>query len=435
MPWSLTEEGFEALSTLRELEDLDLGYARDRPMGDAGLIHLAKLRNLRRLDLEGVDLTGSSMKYIKPLKGLEELNLQRNPKITDAGLPELKGLMNLRELRLGDSSKITDAGVVQLRSLRNLRFVELYRIGPTGLAALKDLPHLDHLKIGSYDPGPGEPDLSVLRGLKWLEIMHVSGQDSRRAILPPGLRRLDVPYSTAARLDLGSAKRMDQVAVHLGRLPSDYDKPRDLKWLSSLPELRELTLFGSFESDVKAVAGLTSLRRLNLTGNACLPTIGDEGMRSLAGLSNLESLTLEDYYGGGIKELEVNAGMDVLPKLRNLRRLELRGLPAVTTPALANIWELKELRVLELHISGERLDEPLHDGLAGINALSELEELSLPLTVRLRLTDDGLKNLASLKKLRRLDLGSIEGYTDDALASLMRALPDLQVLKRTYKSR
>ena len=44
-----------------------------------------------------------------------------------------------------------------------------------------------------------------------------------------------------------------------------------------------------------------------------------------------------------------------------------------------------------------------------------------------------LKNLASLKKLRRLDMGTIRGYSDEALAALMRTLPNLRVVKRTYK--
>jgi hypothetical protein len=38
-------------------------------------------------------------------------------------------------------------------------------------------------------------------------------------------------------------------------------------------------------------------------------------------------------------------------------------------------------------------------------------------------------NLLWLKRLRVLDLTGNDGYTDEALASLMRALPDLQVVK------
>ena len=34
--------------------------------------------------------------------------------------------------------------------------------------------------------------------------------------------------------------------------------------------------------------------------------------------------------------------------------------------------------------------------------------------VGMKVTDDGLKNLANLKKLRHLDLGTIRGYSDDA---------------------
>jgi hypothetical protein len=72
------------------------------------------------------------------------------------------------------------------------------------------------------------------------------------------------------------------------------------------------------------------------------------------------------------------------------------------------------------------------DAFAYLGAMSELEELSIT-TPGGRVTDKGLKSLAGLKKLRRLDLGKTGGYSDEALASLMRDLPDLEEVVRGYK--
>ena len=71
-------------------------------------------------------------------------------------------------------------------------------------------------------------------------------------------------------------------------------------------------------------------------------------------MRNLKTLEIKDYFDGLDDNLKVNAGLDVLPKLKNLRHLTLHGFPAVTSKSLANIWQLKQLRVLELNLAGMR---------------------------------------------------------------------------------
>jgi hypothetical protein len=408
--WKVSREQIESISTLSELQDLELGmeFLEKNQVPGEYLGALGRLPSLRRLRLSGFKFSDASMRAFESLRRLEELDV-------------------------GDNHGITDAGVANLARLPNLRFLSIGRLGVAGLAALKSFPRLENLTLGTFEPTVAKADLSVLCNLKRLDFGGFAEEGGKTA-LPSNLRQLKVDIDRVDELDLQHCKSIESVDLRIfrNRLEGDDAAKRIIaRWLIALPELRDLTLHDPTEAEVAAIAGLTSLRGLSLEAS-CMPSIADGGMRRLSALQNLESLCVQDDYGGGNKTFEVNAGMDVLPKLKQLRRLELRGLPAVTRDALANVWQMKRLRTLKLNLVG-KADGSIDDMLARIGTLGELEDLSLSFVVRKTATDEGLKNLASLKRLRCLDLGDIGGYSDDALASLVSALPTLQVLKRTYK--
>ena len=243
-------------------------------------------RNLRRLRLPGGELGDEFLKDIKAFVGLEELDVRWNNKITDAGLAAISGtLVNLKTLAIGSGDGITDAGVAALsrlvnlrvldlpsgdhvtdagvgdfKALRELRFLQLGEAGPSGLKALKDLPRLDHLAVDAVKVVPGRVDLSAMEGVTWLEIGHFVGKAGPRHRLPAGLQRLDIACLTAENLDFRSSAGIAQVQVCLDRSLFGENEACNLEWLSSLPELRELTLARPIKSDVMAIAGLTSLR-------------------------------------------------------------------------------------------------------------------------------------------------------------------------------
>ena len=181
----------------------------------AGLSHSTSLKTLRRLSLPSGELDDGSLEYIKALVGLEELNVQGNSKMTDAGVAKLGGLANLRELDFGGDGRIT-GGVAHFKGLRNLCFLEIYKVGPSDLLALKDLPRLEHLEIGEFGPGPWKADLSVLRGLRWLDITYADGEIPGQGRLPADLRRLDMPCRAAAQLDLQSAEQISELHLYIG---------------------------------------------------------------------------------------------------------------------------------------------------------------------------------------------------------------------------
>jgi hypothetical protein len=397
LPWNTTEPGLKAISSLPRLEEVQLRVTEDR--SNEGLAELGRVRNLRRVHVSGAGLSDKSIKFVSLLKGLEELNLRysRDPKTV----------------------RITDAGVAELKGLNTLRVLRLDRLGPMGMAALMSLPNLEHLDIDLYVPAPGATDLSSLHNLKWLRIGGIAGPPSARFRLPVNLERLSIDSAAARKMDFNSCP-------HLTNLEVDIIADRqagDLNWLSEVLQLRELALLSqATDRDVKTIAAIASLRALTLQGG-CPGPFGDETMKGLRGLPQLESLRI-DAPSGTVTDL----GMDVLRDLKDLRTLDLSLGNSVTAKGLASIYELKQLRVLRLELSVE-LRRSLDAVLAHVARLSELEELCIAGS----LTDEGLKSLAALKKLRRLDLSGCTGYTDDGLASLMRALPDLQVVKLTYK--
>ena len=70
------------------------------------------------------------------------------------------------------------------------------------------------------------------------------------------------------RLDLASCKKIDKVQLLAGRGGLNWSEVPELKWVLTCRGLRELTLDDAADADVSAVAALTSLRVLTITG-AC----------------------------------------------------------------------------------------------------------------------------------------------------------------------
>ncbi|MBI1917878.1 MAG: hypothetical protein HYS12_24550, partial [Planctomycetes bacterium] len=140
-PQRISDAGLRRLSTLHQMELLDLYGNR---VSDAGLVHLQGMHELRELNLSLLAITDGGLAHLKPLKRLERLELLYSegfagPLITNAGLSSLKPLMNLNVLNL-TGARVTDAGLGNLRSLTKLKLLELVNTGATteGIRAMKE---------------------------------------------------------------------------------------------------------------------------------------------------------------------------------------------------------------------------------------------------------------------------------------------------------
>jgi hypothetical protein len=94
----------------KPIVSVDLGYTE---MTDAGLKHVAGLKQLQTLDLRHTKVTDAGLEHLAGLKKLRVLNLRRT-QVTDKGLEHLAGLKKLRTLSLY-GTKVTDEGEADLR--------------------------------------------------------------------------------------------------------------------------------------------------------------------------------------------------------------------------------------------------------------------------------------------------------------------------------
>ena len=160
------DRGFRDIATLDQLQELTAsglllnGLKKDEPR-DTTIKELGRLKQLRKLDLSNTNTADESARAIAGLNELKVLHAY-GTKITDAGIMELAKLKQLEELRIGyaitdngvnalagnmrlktlslqNNSGITDASVKALSGLTSLRDLELVRtkISPKGRVELR----------------------------------------------------------------------------------------------------------------------------------------------------------------------------------------------------------------------------------------------------------------------------------------------------------
>jgi hypothetical protein len=300
-----------SLAKFRALEELDLtGSAGSRDAEWAERI--AEVVTLRRLSLDHCRLVrGGWLAPLARLPALGELSLAG---VEDADLAPLAASPALRTLRISRSPALTDAGLEPVGSLGGLTSLELDGCG--GVASLAPLAPLHRLERLVLRGGTALTDegLAAVAGLKALTSLDLSGC---RSVTDAGVAHL-VGLPRLAELDLGGR--------HLG---------------GSL----RLEPVPIADAGLAQIARIASLRRLNLSGFhaeewGCrtvqqgpivldFPTrFTDEGLRALARLPTLESLSIATS-----REI-TEAGLAWLGQVRTLVDLDVRGCPGLTREAV-----------------------------------------------------------------------------------------------------
>jgi hypothetical protein len=156
-----TDEGLRSIGQMSGLEELYMWDARS--VTDAGVAHLAGLRDLKKIHISGSRITDDSLVLLSGLPRIEDLSLQQNH-FSDEGLKRLRGQDRLKWLYIGlGDGAITDAGLEHLAGFRKLEELDLQkaRITARGLEWLKGLGTLKMLWLS--ETGLTDDDLRGLR--------------------------------------------------------------------------------------------------------------------------------------------------------------------------------------------------------------------------------------------------------------------------------
>ncbi len=132
-------------------------HLRGRELTDAGLTHVADLKDVVSLNLRDTKITSTGLAHLKGLSKLRRLHLERT-KIGDEGIGNLAGLSNLEYLNLY-GTKITDKSLVQLAGLKNLKQLYVWQTEVTDVG-------VDQLKKAL-------PGLKVVRGVDLNKVVAV----------------------------------------------------------------------------------------------------------------------------------------------------------------------------------------------------------------------------------------------------------------------
>ncbi len=209
----VTDAGLEHLAGVRQLQQFDASASR---VTSVGLRHLATAE-LRNLNLRGTSL-GDDLTCLAAFQQLQILDLGETD-VSDEELEHLASLSNLERLCL-DSTRISDEGLKHLRGLESLDFLLLSstQITDRAFRHLKDLPALRILIANDTQiVGSGLKRCLQFQTLEELNISNTTVSDEFVARLKG--------QSSLGYLDLSDTEVTDAGLVHL------MDMKR-LVWLS-----------------------------------------------------------------------------------------------------------------------------------------------------------------------------------------------------------
>jgi hypothetical protein len=287
---------------------------------------------------------------------------------TEGSLPE--GPFEVTRVNLYSIEGLKDDDLARLKMLRGLKWIVLVD------APLLTDACMEH--IGQIDS---------LVGLVLADIP-LSGDGFKPLVRLPGLKHLDLvrlPNAANTLSDIAELPSLELLSLKDAALEGAWAAP-----LKRAPRLKNLTLSQTQISDEswQSLLTLDNLESLNFSG-AC--DVSPQRLRQLSKLPKLTTLKFEDH---GIVDRE-------LPTVEQLR-------------AVAELKQLKHLRLLQVHVSA--------DSLAAIKPL-KLEQLCLAET---RLEDVDLSALKQMQQLKVLEIQKT-GLSAEAVAELRKALPNCTI--------
>lgn len=352
LPSIITDAGVAHLAGHPTLENLSLYNTQ---ITNQGLPYLASLPSLRKLNLRNRDadprnppITDAGLAHLKRIKTLEHLDLP-NFGFTDAGLADLGELTNLKYLWIGcrGNSPFTDAGmkhVAKLHALESLS-INAKNLSDEGVACIASLSRLRSLLLGTDAISvEGMAQLAKLRELETLELtankVPFSGANHLNGL--PKLNRLTLRMlvNDGATLDLGRLPRLEFVTLNAATGSTFRDK--DLASLGRLKQLVWLQMSGMdtpleiTDQGIGYLAGLKDLDRLTIGG----PALTDRSLATIGGFKRLDMLNVwGNFTDAGLRNLEdlkalrsvtIRSGTNFSPAARERLRKNMPNLLVLT---------------------------------------------------------------------------------------------------------
>ena len=401
----MTDEALAVIADVAHVTSLQLGGSK--ALTDDGIMHLARMPQLRHLDLSGTALTDRGLVVLRDLPALESVALS-GTRVSDAGLAELAHCERIETVDLmwtatGDGALRALAGKTRLRTLRSGTGVT-----DAGIPLLHEIPvfkrwHGGEVKIAllSFDAAPNQ---LMLRGSftdRGVEAMR--GLDGLFGL---NLDDRDLAITAAAMTPLASLP-------HLGWLAVDA---RDdwMPAIARMPALRFLGMQDTTASDDGFVV-LSQSKTIEYIWGRRSHNLKTRGFAALATMPALRGLSVS------CRNVD-DAGIALLPAFLALRELMPMDIPDAGYRHIGKCAELESLILMYCRDTTDAATEQ-------ITGLSKLRYYFNSYTT---ITDRTPALLSTMDSLERIVFDVCHGLTDGGIRQLA-LLPVLRELRASGK--
>jgi len=401
---------------------------------------LSRLTGLQILSLQSAGITNEGLEHLRPLRSLRGLELTQ-ASISNRGLAVLMDLPALEYLSL--NTGVTDAGLRQVAQLSNLRWLSIAdgKMWGPGLAELAKLPRLERLCIVQSRSPLFDRHIKYLEGLTQLKGLTLWGSacntltDASLASIGK-LKNLEelyfirtmprfTPAGVAHLKGLKNLKKIAFAQIMWSGYAGKYDGDEVVRQLAALPNLESITGIGYLTAEgMKTLARFRNLKCLHVgLKNHILGYDGPTGVSHLGSLGCLEELHV--YNHDSLSEADI-ASLEPLGRLKNLNV----GSRHLTDRNMASFGKLKQLESLSFSVlGGAGASNISKGGLNQLSVLSNLHYLQVNLWGNAAKTDPAdelMLDLSGLKKMKDISLSGLQ--LQDSDLAFLEHLPLLESL-------
>lgn len=264
-PIPVDDQSIADLKSAPALESLKIGL---QALGDGAVPALTAMSKLKKVSFQHARLSAPALaEFFKTHPELEEIDMPDALSLDDESMAGVAELKNLKILRIG-RSRVTDNGLAMLGNCPNLELVDLHSLPVTGeglskaAAQARGFEFLHTLEVSHTRFGPqGVPALRAMPNLQALgfDKLNLTDQEFGFIASLKKLRRLSVAENTSltspSMKHIAALTELEQLKLNGLNLVDD----RGFALLAKLPKLQQLEARGTGLS----ARGAAALRQSN----------------------------------------------------------------------------------------------------------------------------------------------------------------------------